>query len=63
MGPLLFEERTIQRASEWRLRENIALTTCSAEDLVIHKVFAGRDLDWSDVERVLIRQSGNSISS
>jgi len=34
------------------------LTTCSAEDLVVHKVFAGRGLDWGDVERVLIRQHG-----
>ena len=32
--------------------------TCSAEDLVIHKVFAGRDRDWSDVESVLVRQHG-----
>ena len=34
------------------------MTTCSAEDLVVHKAFAGRDLDWGDVERVLIRQHG-----
>jgi hypothetical protein len=26
--------------------------------LVVHKVFAGRDLDWGDVERVLTRQHG-----
>jgi hypothetical protein len=36
----------------------VSLTTCSAEDLVVHKVFASRDLDWGDVERVLIRQHG-----
>ncbi len=30
--------------------------TCSAVDLVIHKVFAGRGLDWLDVERILQRQ-------
>jgi hypothetical protein len=34
------------------------LITCSAEDLVVHKTFAGRDLDWGDVERVLTRQHG-----
>ena len=34
------------------------MITCSAEDLVVHKAFAGRDLDWADVERVLIRQHG-----
>jgi len=58
LGALPFEERTVARASSWRLREGITLTTCSAEDLVVHKVFAGRDLDWGDVERILIRQHG-----
>jgi hypothetical protein len=37
---------------------DLSLITCSAEDLVVHKVFAGRDLDWGDVERILIRQHG-----
>jgi hypothetical protein len=59
LGALPFEERTIARASVWHLRENVTLTTCSAEDLVVHKTFAGRDLDWGDVERILIRQHGN----
>ncbi len=58
LGALPFEERTIERASGWQLREGATLTTCSAEDLVVHKVFAGRDLDWGDVERVLTRQHG-----
>jgi hypothetical protein len=58
LGALPFEERTVARASSWRLHEGISLTTCSAEDLVVHKVFAGRDLDWGDVERILIRQHG-----
>src|SRR5438067_1282540 len=35
-----------------------AVETVKAEDLAVHKVFAGRDLDWGDVERVLIRQHG-----
>jgi hypothetical protein len=58
LGALPFEERTIERSSIWRFRDDIVLRTCSAEDLVIHKAFAGRDLDWADVERVLIRQHG-----
>jgi len=56
LGALPFEERSIQRASPWQVREGIRLTTCCAEDLVAHKVFAGRDQDWADVEQVLIRQ-------
>jgi hypothetical protein len=30
--------------------------TCSAEDLVVHKAFAGRSQDWVDVEYVVVRQ-------
>jgi hypothetical protein len=59
LGAFPFEERSIQRSSAWKWAENSEpLITCSAEDLVVHKVFAGRDLDWGDVERVLVRQHG-----
>ena len=57
-GALPFEERSIQRASRWVWTTDTSLITCSAEDLVVHKVFAGRDLDWGDVERILTRQHG-----
>jgi hypothetical protein len=58
LGALPFEEGTIARASAWQIREGVTLATCSAEDLIVHKTFAGRDLDWGDVERVLTRQHG-----
>jgi hypothetical protein len=58
LGALPFEERSVGRASAWSWAEGQSLLTCSAEDLVVHKAFAGRDLDWGDVERVLIRQHG-----
>lgn len=58
LDALPFEERTVQRASEWAWAAGQELTTCAADDLVVHKVFAGRDLDWGDVERVLTRQHG-----
>jgi hypothetical protein len=58
MGALPFEERSMQRSSEWIWSENHSLITCSAEDLVVHKAFAGRALDWGDLERILIRQHG-----
>ena len=32
------------------------ITTCSAEDLVVHKAFANREQDWADIGRVLMRQ-------
>jgi hypothetical protein len=58
LGAFPFEERSIQRASDWTWAEKQSLITCSAEDLIVHKTFAGRNLDWGDVERVLIRQHG-----
>lgn len=58
MGAFPFEERSVQRASQWMWSDGQFLTTCSAEDLLVHKTFAGRDLDWGDVERVLTRQHG-----
>ena len=59
MGAFPFEERTVTRASAWSWdRGGESLTICSAEDLLVHKVFAGRDRDWADAESVLIRQHG-----
>jgi hypothetical protein len=58
-GAIPFEEHSIQRASSWTWSEEQSLITCSAEDLIVHKVFAGRDLDWGDVDRVLARQHEN----
>lgn len=55
-GGVPFEERSVNRASHWHWATDHVLTTCSAADLIIHKVFAGRDKDWGDVESVLIRQ-------
>jgi hypothetical protein len=55
LGALDFEERAVQRASGWETGE-VSLLTCSAEDLIVHKVFAGRDRDWADVAGVVIRQ-------
>lgn len=56
LGALPFEERTTQRASPWTIRPGVELLTCSAEDLVVHKAFAGRDRDWLDIEGVVTRQ-------
>ena len=58
LGAYPYEEACVARATIWHLSDAISLMTCSAEDLVIHKVFAARDRDWSDVESVLVRQHG-----
>ena len=55
LGALPFEERVVDRASDYRFLADACLTTCSAEDLVVLKAFADRPRDWSDIEGVLIR--------
>ena len=42
--------------SEFDFGPGLNLRTCSAEDLVVLKTFAGRGQDWVDVEYVLVRQ-------
>ena len=37
---------------------DVALGAFPFEERSVQRAFAGRDLDWSDVERVLIRQYG-----
>lgn len=43
------------------LQGETSLRTCSAEDLLVMKVFAGRDKDWADVTSILERQ-GNKLN-
>ena len=61
LGALAFEERCIARSSWWPASPDVRLFTCSAEDLIVHKAFAGRDRDWSDVERIVGVQ-GNQLN-
>jgi hypothetical protein len=56
LGAMPFEERAVDRASPFRVAESISLLTCSAEDLIILKAFAGRPQDWIDIEGIVLRQ-------
>jgi len=58
LGGLPYEERVIDRATTFDIGSANTLTTCSAEDLVILKTFAGRDRDWADIAEIAARQSG-----
>jgi len=54
LGAMPFEKHCVLRSSLWDLPDRIQLRTCSAEDLIVHKVFAGRERDWLDEEGVLL---------
>ena len=56
LGALPFEERCVSRASDWTVPPGVTLRTCSAEDLMVLKSFAGRPKDWLDLETVFVRQ-------
>lgn len=56
LAALAFEEEAIARASAWRIRRGVELTTCSAEDLIVYKAFANRERDWDDIAGVAERQ-------
>jgi hypothetical protein len=58
LGAVPFEENSIRRASDFAIGDNRTLLTCSAEDLLVHKVVANRAKDWMDVEGILARQWG-----
>jgi hypothetical protein len=53
-----FEEEVVQRAGYATFEEGCDLFVCSAEDLIIYKVFASRDRDWVDVRGIICRQRG-----
>jgi len=52
-----YEEQIIERAVRRDLG-SFSVWICSAEDLIIQKVSAGRAKDWPDVEQLLIAQRG-----
>ena len=56
LGAMPFEEHSVTRASAFSISETDTVTTCSAEDLLVHKAFAGRDKDWLDIRGIIVRQ-------
>ncbi|HEY4178496.1 MAG TPA: hypothetical protein VGM90_16730 [Kofleriaceae bacterium] len=56
LGAMPFEEHAADRASPFDLGNGQSIRTCSAEDLVVHKGFAGRDKDWLDLAGIVTRQ-------
>jgi hypothetical protein len=56
LGAMPFEERCVERASRFAIGDTQSLLTCSAEDLIVFKAFAGRPRDWLDVETTIVRQ-------
>jgi len=58
LGALPFEDLMVERSSLFKFPPDVELRTCSAEDLIVLKAFAGRGQDWVDIERIIVRQTG-----
>jgi hypothetical protein len=56
LAAMPFEERCIDRASAFDIGHRQSLLTCSAEDLIVFKAFAGRERDWLDIDTIIARQ-------
>jgi hypothetical protein len=53
-----FEKEAIDRATEWTFESGRGVVTCSAEDLILYKLVAGRARDLADIEGITRRQRG-----
>jgi hypothetical protein len=60
LGGLPFEEQMVDRSTVFEFEPGCRLRTCSAEDLVIQKLFAFRKRDVLDAETIVSKQ-GNGL--
>ena len=58
MGGLSFEENLIKNSTYFKFNPDCSLLTCSADDLIILKAFANREIDWFDIKGIVTRQKG-----
>lgn len=58
LGALQFERELVERATSFSFAPDVAIRTCSAEDLIVLKLFASRPLDIRDAEGVALREKG-----
>jgi hypothetical protein len=55
LAALPFEESAVERASPYTFAPGYTMTTCSAEDLMVMKLFASRAIDLRDAEGIAVR--------
>ena len=57
LGALPFEQLVIQRATPFEFAPGLELRICSAEDLMVMKLFALRAIDIRDAEGIAVKQN------
>lgn len=58
LAALSFEENVVARSSIHSFGTGLDVRTCSAEDLIVLKLFASRAIDIRDAESVAVRNKG-----
>lgn len=61
LGAVPFEQKAVTDARMQELAPGFKLRLCSPAALIVFKVFAGRPLDWNDVEGI-VAKSGKRIN-
>lgn len=61
LAALPFEECVVDRSVTIEAEPGCAVRICTAEDLVVMKAFANRDIDWHDVRGVIVRQGPSKM--
>jgi hypothetical protein len=51
----------VQRATQFEFVPGLSLRTCSAEDLIVRKLFAARAIDIRDAERIAVRHDKSLV--
>ena len=57
LGALPLEELAVRHATPFEFAPGLELRTCSAEDLMVMKLFASRAIDVRDAEGIAVRHS------
>ena len=55
LGALPFEHLVVERATPFEFAPGLEIRTCSAEDLMVMKLFASRAIDIRDAEGIAVR--------
>lgn len=61
LAALPYEERLIGRAVPVQMLPGSTVHLCCPEDLIVMKMFAGRDTDFRDVRSVIVRQQARGL--
>lgn len=61
LAAIPYENRAVSRAVSVEMLPGSVLRLCSPEDLIVMKMFAGRDTDFRDVRSVIVRQRSDAL--